>query len=515
MPPYVLGLGPSPRPLPGLWVQLEVKWSRIRWSTFVKLLHRVGTRPHYNDVQHLGMSTNHFQAPRRPKTRRAAIYLRISLDQTGEGLAVDRQRDACQAIITARGWERVDEYVDNSISATDSKRVRPGYDALMEGLDAGRFDAVVCYDLDRLTRQPRQLEDWIDRAETGALALVTANGEADLTTDAGRLFARIKLAVARSEVERKSARQRDAARQRSEIGRPPLGVRLTGYTSAGELVPHEAETIRRMFADFHAGLPLRAIARSLEAEGIKTRHGREWNPSSVRSTLVNPRYAGRAIYQGVETGQRGAWEPLVDDAMFEAVQAGLKDPNRRTQTSTARKHLGSGLYLCGVCDRPVSAWTGGRYRCRDGAHVNRSQKPVDDYVTEVINARLGQPDLADLLVSSQADTSECLAEIDNQKRRLRRAEDDYLAEVIDGPLYMRTRDEAAAALRDAERLLAAATGSSAASETIGAPDPVEAFKTADLATRRAVVNFFLIVRLHRGRRGCKTFDPATVDVTWK
>lgn len=461
------------------------------------------------------MSTNRFPAHLPTKTRRAAIYLRISLDQTGEGLAVDRQRDACQAIIAARGWERVDEYVDNSISATDSKRVRPGYDALMEGLDAGRFDAVVCYDLDRLTRQPRQLEDWVDRAETGALALVTANGEADLTTDAGRLFARIKLAVARSEVERKSARQRDAARQRSEIGRPPLGVRLTGYTSAGELVPHEAETIRRMFADFHAGLPLRAIARSLEDEGIRTRHGRAWNPSSVRSALVNPRYAGRAIYQGVETGQRGAWEPLVDDATFEAVQAGLKDPNRRTQTSTARKHLGSGLYLCGVCDKPLSAWSGGRYRCRDGAHVNRSQKPVDDYVTEVINARLGQPDLADLLVSSQTDTTEYLAEIDKQKRRLRRAEDDYLAEVIDGHLYKRTRDEATAALRDAERLLATATGSSTVSAAIGAPDPLEAFKTADLATRRAVVHFFLTVRLHRGRRGSRAFDPASVTVEWK
>ena len=85
----------------------------------------------------------------------------------------------------------------------------------------------------------------------------------------------------------------------------------------------------------------------------------------------------------------------------------------------------------------------------------------------------------------------------------------------DGHLYKRTRDEATAALRDAERLLATATGSSTVSAAIGAPDPVEAFETADLATRRAVVNFFLTVRLHPGRRGCRTFDPATVTVEWK
>jgi hypothetical protein len=41
----------------------------------------------------------------------------------------------------------------------------------------------VCWDLDRLTRQPRQLEDWIDAATDNGLKLTTANGEADLATD--------------------------------------------------------------------------------------------------------------------------------------------------------------------------------------------------------------------------------------------------------------------------------------------------------------------------------------------
>ena len=84
----------------------------------------------------------------------------------------------------------------------------------------GLFDAIVVWDLDRLTRQPRQLEDWIEAAKERGLKLVTANGEADLTVDAGRMFARIKAAVARQESERKSARQTAAAKQRAEKGRP-------------------------------------------------------------------------------------------------------------------------------------------------------------------------------------------------------------------------------------------------------------------------------------------------------
>ncbi len=110
---------------------------------------------------------------------RAAVYLRISQDHTGEGLAVERQREDALRLAKDRRWKVASEYVDNSISASDSRKVRPGYDALCRDFEAGLWDALIVYDLDRLTRQPRQLEDWIDAAEGRGLQLVTANGEAD------------------------------------------------------------------------------------------------------------------------------------------------------------------------------------------------------------------------------------------------------------------------------------------------------------------------------------------------
>lgn len=449
-------------------------------------------------------------------SRRAAVYLRVSLDATGEGLAVDRQRELCLSIVATRGWELAGEYVDNSISATDAKKARPGYNRLTADLDAGRFDALVCYDLDRLTRQPRQLEDWIDAADRGALALVTANGEADLTTDSGRLFARIKLAVARSEVERKSVRQRDAAKQRSELGRPPLGVRLTGYTPKGDLVPDEAEVVRQMFDRFAAGEPLRAIARTLTEAGVTTRRGRPWHPSTIRTILTNPRYAGRAVYQGQATGKPGGWVPIVDDAQYDVVQALLRDHGRRTQATTERKHLGSGLYLCDECDVPVSAWSGNRYRCRAGAHVNRAQGPVDAYVEAIILERLRRPDLAQTLLSPDVDTEPHLAEIERQKRLIRRAEDDYRAELIEAADLKTTRDTARRLLREAQEALANLTRVSATSTSvIGAPDPAAAYVEADLITRRAVLDLLLTVRLRPGHRYSRTFDPATVRIEWR
>lgn len=447
------------------------------------------------------------------RPRRAATYLRISLDQTGEGLAIARQRDDCARIIRERGWSPAGEFVDNSISASDTRKNRPGYDALVKAFEANEFDALICYDLDRLTRQPRQLEDWIDAAEGRGLALVTANGEADLTTDAGRMFARVKLAVARAEVDRKSRRQRDALSQRARMGRPPLGVRLTGYTVKGEIVPDEADVIRRIFKLFHAGESLRSIGRTLSNEGITTRRGGQWNPSTIRTILVNPRYAGRAIYQGRPTGQLGNWEPLVSGDVFDLVQARLNDPRRVSNRSgTDRRHLGSGLYLCGVCEEPVSGWSQGRYRCKE-RHVNRAREPVDRWVREVIAARLRREDMADLLAPAEAELEPLLAESARLHDRLAKTEADYDADLIDGHRYASKVARVRAEIAALEREMSTVATSAALGEILSAPDPAAAFLDSTLMAQRAVIDALSIVRLHKGTKHSRTFETSTVEVT--
>ncbi len=69
----------------------------------------------------------------------AAIYLRISLDRTGEELGVDRQREDCEEIARQRGWRVVETYVDNSISASKRKVRRPSYDRMVADHAAGKF----------------------------------------------------------------------------------------------------------------------------------------------------------------------------------------------------------------------------------------------------------------------------------------------------------------------------------------------------------------------------------------
>lgn len=446
----------------------------------------------------------------------AAIYLRVSLDRTGEELAVDRQLEDCRAIAAAKGWNVVEVFTDNSISASKRNVRRPSYDRLVEDFHAGRFTAIICYDLDRLTRQPRQLEDWIDAAEDKGLKLVTANGEADLSTDGGRMFARMKSAVARSEIERKSARQTRAALQRAQLGKVPAGVRLTGYNIKGDVIPEEAELVSRIFSSFSTGETLKGIAAKLNAEGQTARNSSAWSSSSVSSILKNPRYAGRAVYRGVTNGHAGNWEAIIDGDLFDAVQARLSDPRRKlNKEGTARKHLGSSIYTCGVCHRPLQT-NGERYWCREGGHVTRSMKPIDAHVMATITKRLSQPDTAALLApSSDARVSALTATIDALRNRQTAIEADYDDGHIDGLRLATALNKLKPQLDATVRERATLTAGSVVGGLITGPTPAYAFENASLDVKRAVIDALVFVRILPAPRGVRGFNPETVLVLWK
>jgi site-specific DNA recombinase len=138
---------------------------------------------------------------------RAVLYLRMSMDRTGVGAGLERQEQACRALALARGWEVID-VVDDTISATTSRLAdRPGWKRVVQAIQAGKADLIVAWHLDRVTRSIRDLEFLIDLALERGIGLATATGDIDLTTDVGRMVARILAAVASAEIERKAERQ--------------------------------------------------------------------------------------------------------------------------------------------------------------------------------------------------------------------------------------------------------------------------------------------------------------------
>ena len=221
---------------------------------------------------------------------------------------------------------------------------------------------------------------------------MTANGEADLTTDGGRMFARIKASVARAEVERKSARQRAANEDRAERGRPMWVRRPFGYEKDGTLRPAEAEAVRKAYDELLNGRSLGAIGRDFDAAGLRPTAARKirdergnvvkddagneitepvserWSVPSVRVLLRAPRNAALSTYLGEIVGS-GSWTPIVSEATWRAADRLLGDPARHHGGSGHVENLLSGIASCATCERTVKVQYRGGRKAADGSYA--------------------------------------------------------------------------------------------------------------------------------------------------
>ena len=467
-----------------------------------------------------------------------ALYLRQSQD-TGprrgddEGRAVERQEKRCRELAERRGWTVDDQslvFTDNDVSAS-KKRPRPRWTELLRRIEAGEVDVVIAWALDRLLRKPIELEHLIDLCEPRGIRVITVQGDLDFETPQGKLAARTFANMARFEADQKAARQIESEQQAVEMGRPPRR-RAFGYKPGGtETEPTEAEGVAEAYRLLLAGSSLANIARMLNDRGLSTILGRPWEPTAVRTVLLNARNAAIRTYYGEETGP-GTWPAIVSVETYRNAVAILRDPARRTSGgSTARKHLGAGLYRCGVCapdgiDSDVmTAYRGGAagggriYRCRRAKHLTRLADPIDRWVTVVVEDMLSRP--ADLRAQLTASDSPELAELETKetaiRARIRKMENEY----GDGDITARMWKEQTArkqaeldqiARRRAE-LTRASTGSNALADALDSDDPAAYFRECDdVAIRQSIIGRLVTITLLPGRAGRRDFDPATVSI---
>src|ERR1700686_1911749 len=112
----------------------------------------------------------------------AAIYARISYDPSGERLGVQRQEADCVEEAKRRGWRIGDIYVDDDRRGFNTRKPRPEYQGLLSDIQLGLRDGVMIWRLDRLHRQPRELEEFILLCDKHQVALATVTGDVDLST---------------------------------------------------------------------------------------------------------------------------------------------------------------------------------------------------------------------------------------------------------------------------------------------------------------------------------------------
>ncbi|AFJ36980.1 recombinase family protein [Mycobacterium sp. MOTT36Y] len=460
----------------------------------------------------------------RHRPRRAAIYARVSLDQTGEATSVGGQEESARELIERRGWTLAGVFVDNSITGTGKKH-RPAFYQMLEAVKGGEVDAVVARHMDRIARNPRERLELVEACRNqGVIIALVEGSDMDPTTASGRMVIDVLGSVAEMEIGIKSERHVAALRRHAHNGGVPHGPAPYGYTTTGDVVADEAAVVARIFRAFDAGGSLRSITAKLTADGVPTRRGRPWNVRTVRDMLTNPRYAGWAVYRreiatdGDGNRIRGKWEPIVTPEVFDVIQARLSDPSRKSNRfGTDRRYLGSSLFVCDTCRGPIQTGNGGKYLCP--GHLTREHKHVDRYVIDVIAERLGRKDFARLLAPPTEDMAPVVAESERLRKRLAVIDADYDRGDIDAKRWKAAKQRVQVELAEVDQKLAARRGGAALGSILSAPDPAAAFRGASLMAQRSAIDALAVVRLRRAGRGRLPaelyIDPTTVDVDWR
>lgn len=327
---------------------------------------------------------------------RAAIYARYSSDLQSDASIEDQIR-LCREYANQNGNQIVEAYTDYAISGSNLTN-RPGMLALLDAAKCGNFDLLISEALDRISRDQEDIAAIFKRLNHADVRIITlAEGEIN------ELHVGLKGTMNALFLKDLAQKTRRGQRGRVEAGKIPggnsYGYRIVrqlqdnGSVTTGEreIDETEAAIIRRIFAEYAAGRPPRAIAARLNKQGIPAPRGGPWNASTINGSrqrrngiLNNELYLGRIIYnrqrfvKDPETGRRTSrlnpeheWVVkevphlrIVEQTIWEKVRVikgryASQSGNKRQ----SRKRLLTGLVKCGACGGSMTIVNRNRYYC--------------------------------------------------------------------------------------------------------------------------------------------------------
>jgi site-specific DNA recombinase len=461
---------------------------------------------------------------------RAGIYARISSDREGDGLGVARQIEDCERLAERKGWHIVERYVDDDVSAW-SGRKRPQYLRSLEDLELGAIDGLLVYDLDRLHRQPSELESFIDLcSRLGLTNVASVSGDIDLTTPDGQFQARILGAVAKKESDDKSRRIRRKHEELAASGKVSGGgSRPYGYEPDKVTVrPAEAAIVVECAKRLLAGEPVRSIARDLNERGVASASGGKWAPQSLRRVLASPRISGQRDHHK-EIVAKAEWPGIISVEDGAAIRALLANPERRTNKA-ARRYLLGGILVCSHCGERLVARprAGGqrRYACASGpgfAGCGKTYINADQVEAFVVDAVLYRLDSAELKRSqerqqrSAPDAQRWLAEMESAQAQLVELATAYGQRQISMDELRAARAPIEQRQTAARKQLAKVSRTNVLDGYVGNSDKLRGeWDSLDLSQQHAIVAAVVdVIVVGAARRGYNRFDESRLTPAWR
>jgi DNA invertase Pin-like site-specific DNA recombinase len=209
----------------------------------------------------------------------AIAYARVSTGrQAKQGHSLDSQPVELTRAAEAAGY-RVQVMTE---TGSGRNAARPVLAEALDMLKRGEAAALYALDIDRLARSTRHLLEIAEQASRQAWRLVVLSADVDTRSPAGEALLTVAAAFSQFEsrmISERVKRQHEARRGRGVVWGVDEGPR-------GEL---PEATVSKIVELSRVGHSLAGIARQLNAEGIPTARGGNWQAVQVSRVLASPR----------------------------------------------------------------------------------------------------------------------------------------------------------------------------------------------------------------------------------
>ena len=227
---------------------------------------------------------------------KAAIYVRVSTrEQAEHGYSIQEQISACRKHCEDKGWKVIRLYIERGVSGKNLRR--PKIQQLLYHAERQRFDVIVFWRLDRLTRSLLDACELVEVFTDMDIKISCVSEPFDTTTANGRLMFQIKGALAEHERRLTLERSKIGIRARAREGKWKGGKTPCGYsydTQTGKLIINkkEAKIVQVIFRKYLELGSLNAVARYLNRNNFPTRKAKTWSNTAVGNILRRKIYIG-------------------------------------------------------------------------------------------------------------------------------------------------------------------------------------------------------------------------------
>lgn len=306
------------------------------------------------------------------ESKSVALYARVSSDKQDTDLSISAQIRSIREYAAKTNYRIVREFIDEAESGRTASR--PAFKEMVALARAKNppFSAILVWKLNRFARSRADSITYKTLLRNKGIEVISINEPVD-DSPTGRLLEGVIESIdefysANLGQDIRRGMRENASRGFFNGSKPAFGFHVVhikdGDRTRNKLEPDpedssSVQTVRRIFGMAMKDMGCKEIAKTLNAEGLRTERGVRWGRTTIYKILSNEAYTGTLVWgdrPGCMVRRCGekpvrvenAWPGLIDQKMFKTVQHKMaqKKPEVTHPRTVPSFYLLSGLFHC-------------------------------------------------------------------------------------------------------------------------------------------------------------------------